>query len=33
MTQIPDPQSQTLYVILSVLGVILACMGWFEFIR
>jgi hypothetical protein len=32
-TQIPDPQSQRLYLILAVLGVILACVGWFEFMR
>ena len=32
-TPIPDPQSQRLYLILAVLGVILACVGWLEFIR
>ena len=32
-TQIPDPQSQRLYLILAVLGVILAFAGWLEFIR
>ena len=35
MTQQPTPDTQgtRLYLILAVLGVILACVAWFEFVR